>query len=258
MEDYSYLDKKYFIDESTYNCPFCNRNNVPFIIDKSFKFHWTENKVCIGFIVICSSCEKQSMHLTYANIIGFNTIKGGYYMNLKNLEVDDVDIDSLIFHSQPTSFFALDKRIPRRIREAITEAEGCLKMNFLTGASACTRKAIYELLVEEKVEGERYNERIKNLKDKYKSSVDESYFEALEKIKGMTSEKVHEQSWPKWNSPNLKFLMETLKNILYEIYVLPEEKAERLKKVRELHSKIKDDKKALDESPDTQLKTDNE
>jgi hypothetical protein len=52
----------------------------------------------------------------------------------------------------------LDNRINVTIRELITEAEGCLKMNFLTGASACIRKAIYELLVLEEATGEHYEE----------------------------------------------------------------------------------------------------
>ena len=55
------------------------------------------------------------------------------------------DIDSKIFYSVPSSFHVVDvvdERIPRNIRELITEAEGCLKSNFLTGASACTRKVV--------------------------------------------------------------------------------------------------------------------
>ncbi len=67
----------------------------------------------------------------------------------------------------PTSFFVIDARIPGIIRELITEAKGCLKMNFLTGASSCARKAIYELLVIERAEGADYETRIKSLKPKY-------------------------------------------------------------------------------------------
>jgi hypothetical protein len=59
--------------------------------------------------------------------------------------VSDEDLDSRFFYSVPTSFFVLDERVPRVLRELITEAEGCLKSNFLTGASACARKVVYEL-----------------------------------------------------------------------------------------------------------------
>ncbi len=40
-------------------------------------------------------------------------------------------------------------------------------MNFLTGASSCARKAIYELLVIERAEGADYETRRKSLKPKY-------------------------------------------------------------------------------------------
>ena len=55
-------------------------------------------------------------------------------------------------------FFVIDQNIPRIIRELVYEAEGCLKMNYTTGASACMRKAIYELLIDQKVEGSNYEE----------------------------------------------------------------------------------------------------
>jgi len=117
------------------------------------------------------------------------------------------------------------------------EAEGCLKMNFLTGASACMRKAIYELTVREKAEGKDYESKIKFLKSKYQS-VDSALFDVLAAIKDMTSDKIHEQSWDKWDSDNLKLIIETLKAILYEIYVLPKQKEERLKAVKQLREKI--------------------
>lgn len=184
MADDSYLDKKYFIDGKTYNCPFCNRKNVVYKVQDKFNFDWSDQKQCYGFIVECSSCKKQSMHLSYYNIANYNNYYG------YNLSGPD-NIDSQIFYSVPTSFFVIDNRIPANIRELITEAEGSLNMNFLTGASACMRKAIYELLVREKIEGEHYEDKIKNLKQKY-SAVDQELFEILSHIQDMTSDKVHE------------------------------------------------------------------
>jgi len=46
-------------------------------------------------------------------------------------------------------------------------------------------------------------------------------FDNLGDIQDMTSEKVHEQSWDKWDSNALRLIIETLKIILYEIYVQP-------------------------------------
>jgi hypothetical protein len=178
------------------------------------------------------------MHLTYEDIFSHivSNQKRTFWFQ------KDIDIDSVIFYSVPTSFFVIDKRIPKIIRELITEAEGCLKMNYLTGASACMRKAIYEFLVKEKAEGDDYESKIKFLKQKYPTS-DPELFDILAHITDMTSEKVHEQSWDKWNSDNLKLIIETLKTVLYDIYVLPDEKSERSIHIQQLREKIKQDKK---------------
>src|SRR6267143_6611022 len=157
MTDESFLDQKYFIDRHVYNCPFCNRRHVSYQISSWLTFNWTKQKTCYGYFVKCQSCANTSMHLSYQLLVegdshGRTTFKSG------------IDIDSLIFYSVPTSFFVVDPRIPGEIRELITEADGCLKMNYLTGASACTRKAIYELTVLEKAVGDDYESRIKSLK----------------------------------------------------------------------------------------------
>ena len=55
----------------------------------------------------------------------------------------------------------------------------------------------------------------------------------------MTSEKVHEQSWEAWDSKHLYLFLESLKTILHEIYVIPEEKKTRLTSVLSLKEKIK-------------------
>jgi len=148
-----------------------------------------------------------------------------------------IDIDSKIFYSVPTSFFVLDDRIPAVIRDLITEAEGCIKMNFLTGASACMRKAIYELLILEKAEGQDYESRIKSLKNKYSES-DPNLFDILAHIQDMTSDKIHEQSWDQWNSQYLRLIIETLKTVLHDIYVSPKVKTNRSQFIQELLQKV--------------------
>jgi len=240
MEDQSYLDKKYFIDKEVYNCPFCNRNNVLYKITRYFKFDWSGSKECYAIFVKCSSCDSVSLHLSFEKIIESNESLPGpkrlYYSF-----VDNIDIDSNIFYSVPTSFFVIDNRIPRLIRELITEAEGCLKMNYLTGSSACMRKAIYELLINEELTNGNYEDKIKSLKSKYPNS-DPVPYNILSHIQEMTSDKIHEQSWDEWDSDNLHLIIETLKNVLYEIYVLPREKDERAKKIKDLHQKSKSKK----------------
>jgi hypothetical protein len=179
------------------------------------------------------------MHLSYNDLVGDNTCI--YKKSEILLFLDGIDLDSEIFYSVPTSFFVIDNRIPLIIRELITEADGCLKMNFLTGASGCMRKAIYELLVLENVTGVHYEDKIKALKIKYPNS-DPQLFDILSHIQEMTSEKIHEQSWDKWNTENLRLIIETLRTVLYDIYVSPklkEERANTIKKLREDVSKNK-------------------
>jgi hypothetical protein len=130
------------------------------------------------------------------------------------------------------------ERIPEgNLRELITEAEGCAKMNYLTGASACTRKAIYELLALQKAEGANYDDKIGDLRLRH-PAIDSELFEIIGHIKDMTSDHVHEQSWIAWDSKHLQLFLETLKAVLHEIYVVPEEKRERASAVRVLREQL--------------------
>jgi len=233
MKDESYLDRKYFIDDSVYNCPFCNRNNVAYELEENTGFDWSENTICYVYITRCASCGKRSMHLSYERISEQREeVFHGRYLAFKK----DIDIDSKIFYSAPSSFFILDERINREIRELITEAEGCLKMNYLTGASACMRKSIYELLILEKVEAEHYEERIKLLKDKHPET-DPQFFDILGHIQQMTSDKIHEQSWDKWDSKKITLIIETLKTVLYDIYIAPKVRENRSNEISKLREK---------------------
>jgi hypothetical protein len=176
---------------------------------------------------------KSSLHLSYEAML---TDAGGQ-QHFKPGQ----DLDANIFYSVPTSFFVIDERIPAIIRELITEAEGSLKMNFLTGASACMRKAIYELTVFEHAPGQDYQERIKSLKSKYPGS-DPAPFDILAHIQDMTSDKIHEQSWDKWNSENLRLIIEALRTVLYDVYVAPKIKAERSNFIQQLRQKVSTEK----------------
>ena len=138
----------------------------------------------------------------------------------------EIEIDDHFFYSVPTSFFAIDSRIPSQLRQLITEAEGCLKSNFLTGASACVRKSIYELAVREGADGDNYDDRIKSLK-KIKPDVDGTYFDTLLTVQQMTSSKVHEQSYDGWDAKHLRLIISTVLEILNEIYVIPAVRKEK-------------------------------
>ena len=243
MEDKSYLDKKYFIDKNVFNCPFCNRCNVTYYVTNGITFNWNGDKKCYVYTTQCNSCSKTSMHLSFTDI-KIEEFRVPYAMHSalrRRFDYED-DLDDLFFYSVPTSFFVMDERIPAVIRELITESEGCLKMNYLTGASACMRKAIYELLVIENANGADYEEKIKSLKKKYPDS-DPALFDILAHIQDMTSDKIHEQSWDLWNSQYLKLIIETLKTVLHDIYVLPRIKKERSSFIQKLLHKVSPGKK---------------
>jgi hypothetical protein len=179
------------------------------------------------------------MHLSFEDILDRDGSTFYFRGKISRKFKSDIDdIDAMIFYSQPTSFFVVDKRIHHDLRELITEADGCLKMNYLTGASACIRKAIYQLCVLQNAKGEDYETRIKSLKEKY-PLLNTMLFDILASIQEMTSDKVHEESWVKWDSPRLKLMIETLKAVLYEIYVLPEEKKQSAAAIQKLEQEWK-------------------
>jgi hypothetical protein len=237
MNDQSHLDQKYFIDEHVYNCPFCNRNNVEYSLEDLIAFDWSNEKRCYIYTSKCSSCGKRAMHLSYDDFTTMGDLGRNYPFYFKLVDASEDEIDENIFFSAPTSFFTIDTRVPSIIRECITEAEGCLKMNYLTGASACMRKAIYELCIKEEAEGEHYEEKIKSLKEKNPQS-DPDLYDILSHIQDMASDKIHEASWDKWDSKSLKLIIETLKTVLYEIYVLPGERKQRSSKIQQLREKV--------------------
>ena len=207
MSDQSYLDERYFVDGHVYNCPLCNRRHVSYSIYGYQYFDWTQNKKCYVYFVQCHSCGGKSMHLSYLNIDITGTSRPWRF--LFSIEEED-RIDDLFFYSVPTSFFVLDQRIPEILRELLTEAEGCLKGNFLIGASACARKIIYEMASAKDIGGENYEARIKSLKIEY-PEVEQTYFDTFLTIQQMTSSKVHENSHDVWNSKHLRLILASLR-----------------------------------------------
>jgi hypothetical protein len=162
----------------------------------------------------------------------------------ENAECDPTQLDSYVFFHQPTSLFTIDDRIHSELRELISEAENCLKMNFLVGASACLRKAIYELIEREEARVEHpngrinYRESIMALKGKF-PRVPPAYFDALSGIQQMASDQVHEGSWKSWNADRLRALVELAKNVLHEMYVVPKEQEARVAVAAKMLSDLK-------------------
>ena len=107
------------------------------------------------------------------------------------------------FTINPTGFFTIDDRIPIAIREPLSEAENCLKSNFLTGASAGLRKSIYKLLQHENIkERLKHDKRVDLLKKKY-PKIDAPLLNTLKKVHVLTSQELHENDWQDFDSHTL-------------------------------------------------------
>lgn len=120
-------------------------------------------------------------------------------------------------------FLTIDQRAPGGVRELLIEADGCLKAGFLTGGTVCAQRAIQTLLQHEGAEGASYEARLHALSQKY-PSVPQSLFALCIRL-GDTPSKEH----PALDVERLKVLTVALKIMLYEIYVLGPDRAERLK-----------------------------
>lgn len=238
MPDQSHLDKRYFVDQHVYNCPFCNRRNVMYSIYNKVSFDWTEQKKCYVYFVRCDSCRNDSMHLSFEELRIFHIGQTGR-MRFSFLTDEDAGaiLEEAFFYSVPTSFFVLDERVPRILRELLTEAEGCLKSNFLTGASACARKIVYELAVLEKASGENYEDRIKSLK-KIHPEIEPAFFDTLLTIQQVTSSKVHENSYDGWESVHLRIILASLSEVLHELYVAPAIREDRRRLVLSMKGEL--------------------
>ena len=242
MDD-SDLDRKYIIDEHVYNCAFCNRRNVGYAIVEGSYFNWTRDKTCYVYILECSSCSKKSMHLSFRGLAleSWNHYGQGKWTRFSALNRSGdggfENYDEQFFYSVPTSFFVLDSRIPRILRELVIEAEGCLKSNFLTGASACARKVVYELSKLQGADGDNYEDKLKSLKAKF-GEVEEVYFDTLLTIQQLTSTKVHEGSYDGWSSNHVRLILASLREALHEIYVVPAKRDDRRREILALKAEL--------------------
>ena len=273
------IESKYFIDDETFNCPFCKIRGVKYVILGIVRFDETKEKELNAAFVECSKCHKISMHLSKISHIKsglkflllnpnekeYSTYSSGalcrtedkisflkvgyfkehywYYTNFtdSNGNKVDIEIDQSLILNIPTSFFTIDNRIPKQFRELINEAEKCISNNCLTGASACIRKTIYEFINKEKLEGSDYTAKIKSLKGKY-NTLDDTYVDILSAIQGITSDQVHEQAYTNFDIQHTKIYIEVLKEVFNQIYVIPDELKSKQTKISSLYNAIKKDK----------------
>ena len=121
-------------------------------------------------------------------------------------------------------FLVVDPRVPEAIRQLLEEADGCLNMSFTTGGSACARRAIRKTFEIEGVEGDDFASSLRALAQKHEG-LPPTLFRVIELL-GSGDDPLHVDA--------LKALLATFKGVLYEIYVLGEERAESLAYIQKL------------------------
>src|SRR5262245_66439146 len=115
-------------------------------------------------------------------------------------------------------FLTMERLVPEAVRQLVEEADGCLNMNFATGGSACIRRAIRKTFEVEELEQEEWAASVQALAQKHQG-VAPTLFQVVELL-GAGEEALHNDA--------LRALIATFKGILYEVYVLGEERAETL------------------------------
>ena len=246
MSDLSDWENKFFIDGTRYNCPFCNVRSINYSVTDRGSFDWNDEEKRYFYIVKCSGCGKKSYHLSEHEWDDTRLQPFQYAPDdLGDLPYEQAELDDYFFYHHPTSFFTIDDRIPKVIRELVTEAEGCRTMNWMVGGSGALRKAIYKFLKDQKANQQKdksghtlsYEDQIK-LVQKQNPKVSEVLFHALSKIQDMTSEELHEnKEWDPWKQNEFDFIITTVKALLHEVYVLPKEESKMLQKILSLKPK---------------------
>ena len=127
-------------------------------------------------------------------------------------------------------FLTLDDQVPLPLRALLDEADGCLKMSFLTGAGACAERTLDLLLSEQGLSGADRAEQILQLGKKH-PAVAESFMRGLSLVTNHPS--------GAWDEARATLAVTILKAIAYEIYVLGPERKERAAYVIELLGRYK-------------------
>ena len=127
-------------------------------------------------------------------------------------------------------FLTLDDQVPLPLRALLDEADGCLKMSFLTGAGACASRTLDLLLAEQGLgDGDRADQLLQL--GKKHPAVAESFLRGLALVTNHPG--------GAWDEPRVTLAIAILKAIAYEIYVLGPERKERAAYVIELLERYK-------------------
>lgn len=130
-------------------------------------------------------------------------------------------------------FLTVDRRIPDPIRRLLEEADGCAGMSFAVGGSSCVRLAIRKTFELESIaDADDFHAAIAQLGEKH-PAIAPSLFQVIDRL-GAGDEPLEAET--------LKALIATFKAVLYELYVLGEERRETLAYLSEILQALDSDR----------------
>ena len=129
------------------------------------------------------------------------------------------------------TFLATDDYVPGAFRDLLSEADGCLQRGFLTGGTACGRRALDLLLAVAKTEGATYEDRLQSLGVKH--GISKMLTSILVQCGGASAKENATLS-----AEVLQLFIVTMKAVVYELYVIGPERTQRLQYVSRLVTSV--------------------
>jgi hypothetical protein len=129
------------------------------------------------------------------------------------------------------AFLATDDYVPGAFRDLLSEADGCLQRGFLTGGTACGRRALDLLLAVAKTEGATYEDRLQSLGVKH--GISKMLTSILVQCGGASAKENATLS-----AEVLQLFIVTMKAVVYELYVIGPERTQRLQYVSRLVTSV--------------------
>jgi hypothetical protein len=129
------------------------------------------------------------------------------------------------------AFLATDDYVPGAFRDLLSEADGCMQKGFLTGGTACARRALDLLLNVAKTEGASYEDRLQSLGEKH--GIAKMLTSILVQCGGASAKDNATLS-----ADVLQLFIVTMKAVVYELYVVGPERTNRLQYVSRLVTSV--------------------
>src|SRR3989338_4272829 len=79
------LNNEYFINQTEFNCAFCNEKAIGYQVLTETPYDWSSEKKAYAYTVQCKKCEKVSLHLSHFQMdISFNRFTAVYDEKMRN------------------------------------------------------------------------------------------------------------------------------------------------------------------------------